>query len=77
MANTWKKGNFGLESFDSIGSAMNELVQTFTDNLDANYSNVAITIDATFSDVSIPSDASYSDVSKPSMPTYINQGVST
>jgi hypothetical protein len=77
MANTWKKGNFGLESFDSIGAAMNELVQTFTDNLDANYNNVAITSDATFNDVSIPLDASYSDVSKPSMPTYTDQGVNT
>ena len=32
MANTWKKGNFGLESFDSIGSGMDDLFQTFSDN---------------------------------------------
>lgn len=77
MANTWKKGNFGLLSLDDLGQGFNTLIQSFNDNLDGNYTNVAIPSDETFTDVSIPSDATYTDVSKPSVPTYVDQGVNT
>ena len=40
MANTWLKGHFGLESFDSIGTFFNTLTQTFNDNLSGNYIDV-------------------------------------
>ena len=77
MANTWKKGNFGLSSLEDLGQGFDNLIQSFNDNLDGNYTNVAIPSDETFTDVSIPSDATYTDVSKPSVPTYTDQGVNT
>lgn len=40
MANTWLKGHFGLESFDSIGTFFNVLSQKFNDNLSGNYIDV-------------------------------------
>lgn len=42
MANTWLKGHFGLESFDSIGTFFNVLSQRFNDNISGNYTNVSI-----------------------------------
>ena len=77
MANTWKKGNFGLIALTDLNASFDDLFQTFSDNLDGNYTEVAIPGDETFSDVSITSDASFNDVSKPSVPTYNNQGVNS
>ena len=73
MAKTWRKGEFGLESFDNIYVSFDSLSARFDDNMSGDYSDVNIPSDASFSDVNIPSDASFTDVSIPSDASYIDQ----
>ena len=42
MANTWKKGNFGLAALSDINRGFNELFQHFNDNTDGNFADVNI-----------------------------------
>jgi hypothetical protein len=80
MAKTWRTGQFGLTSFDNHDISLSSLIDHFNDNINENFSDIAITADATFGDVAIPSDVTttditgvvytYSDVSIPSDALY-------
>lgn len=64
MANTWKKGNFGLAAFSDINRSFDELKQHFNDNTDGNFTDTAIPTDASYTDISDPSSSIYTDVIK-------------
>jgi|TARA_R100001463_G_scaffold132522_1_gene193247 hypothetical protein len=40
MANTWKKGNFGLASLSEINFSFDQLEQHFNDNVDGNFTDI-------------------------------------
>ena len=64
MANTWKKGNFGLASFSDINVSLDELEQHFNDNTDGNYIDLSLPADVILSNISDPSSSIYTDVTK-------------
>ena len=37
MANTWRRGEFGLTSFDDHNLSFNELIQHFNDDVNENF----------------------------------------
>ena len=39
MANTWKKGNFGLAALSDINVSFDSLIQHFNDNTDGNFAD--------------------------------------
>jgi hypothetical protein len=46
MANTWKKGNFGLAALSDINRSFDELEQHFNDNTDVSeptYDDIGVT----------------------------------
>ena len=81
MANTWKKGNFGVSSLSDINRSFDELEQHFNDWTDGNFTDISWSL-RSVTDVSSPSVptltdisvslASMSDVSSPSDPSYTN-----
>jgi len=84
MAKTWRTGEFGLTGLDDHNVSFDFLIEHFNDNINENFSDIAITADATFGDVAIPSDVTttdinrvvytYSDVSIPSDALYSDIG---
>ena len=72
MANTWRKGHFGLTLLSGVNRQFDELSVHFNDNLDGNYIDRDITADETFSavtksiptyvSINIPSDTADVDV---------------
>jgi len=64
MANTWKKGNFGLASFSDINVSFDELEQHFNDNTDGNFIDLSLPADVTLSNISDPSSSIYTDVTR-------------
>jgi len=64
MANTWKKGNFGLASFSDINVSFNELEQHFNDNTDGNFTDLSLPADVTLSNISDPSSSIYTDITR-------------
>ena len=63
MANTWRKGHFGLTLLSGVNRRFDELSVHFDDNLDGNYIDRDITADETFSVVT------------KSIPTYVNVNI--
>mgnify|MGYP003111348773 CR=1 FL=1 len=64
MANTWKKGNFGLSAFSDINRSFDELSQHFNDNTDGNFTDRAIPSDASYTNIVDPSNSIYTDIAR-------------
>lgn len=69
MAKTWRKGHFGVESFTSVYTALDDLLTSFNDNLSANFTDRNQPSNPTFSNIS-DSTTNFSDVSDVSNPTF-------
>tara|TARA_R100000808_G_C2155217_1_gene167128 strand:+ start:14314 stop:14610 length:297 start_codon:yes stop_codon:yes gene_type:complete len=80
MAKTWRKGHFGLENFQSIYTALDDLLTSFNDNLSGNftdrnqpsdpsYTNISDS-STTFTDVSAVGNPTFTDISDVSNPTF-------
>ena len=74
MANTWKKGNFGLSALNEINFSFNELVQHFNDNTDGSFEDVSIPLDVSLTAIVDPSSSIYTDVSR-SVYTFSNVSI--
>jgi hypothetical protein len=64
MANTWKKGNFGLAAFSDINVSFDSLIQHFNDNTDGNFVDTSIPLDVTLINITDPSSSIYTDVTR-------------
>lgn len=64
MANTWKKGNFGLAAFSDINVSFDSLIQHFNDNTDGNFADIAIPTDASLTNIVDPSSSIYTDITR-------------
>ena len=74
MANTWKKGNFGLASLSDINVSFDSLIQHFNDNTDGNFADVAIPTDVTLTAITDPSSSIYTDITR-SVHTFSNVSI--
>tara|TARA_R100001510_G_scaffold5377_1_gene4299 strand:+ start:637 stop:933 length:297 start_codon:yes stop_codon:yes gene_type:complete len=64
MANAWKKGNFGLASFNDIHVSFDDLKQHFNDNTDGNFIDLSLPDDVTLNNISDPSSSIYTDITR-------------
>ena len=64
MANTWRRGEFGLTSFDDHNLEFNELIQHFNDNINENFVDLSIVSDISTADIQIALDVSTTDMGK-------------
>jgi len=64
MAKTWRVGEFGLTSFDNHNLLFSELIQHFNDNINENFSDIAILSDISTQDKSDISNVSTTDMGK-------------
>lgn len=64
MANTWKKGNFGLAALSDINVSFDSLIQHFNDNTDGNFVDISIPLDVTLINITDPSSSIYTDVTR-------------
>jgi len=64
MAKTWRTGEFGLTSFDDHSLFFNELIQHFNDNINENFSDIAILSDISTQDIGVISDVNTTDMDK-------------
>jgi len=71
MANTWKKGNFGLAALSDINVSFDSLIQHFNDNTDGNFADVAIPTDVTLTAIS---SSIYTDITR-SVHTFSNVSI--
>lgn len=74
MANTWKKGNFGLAAFSDINVSFDSLIQHFNDNTDGNFADIAIPADASLTNIVDPSSSIYTDITR-SVHTFSNVSI--
>ena len=74
MANTWKKGNFGLAAFSDINVSFDSLIQHFNDNTDGNFADIAIPTDASLTNIVDPSSSIYTDITR-SVHTFSNVSI--
>ena len=74
MANTWKKGNFGLAAFSDINVSFDSLIQHFNDNTDGNFADIAIPVDASLTNIVDPSSSIYTDITR-SVHTFSNVSI--
>ena len=76
MANTWKKGNFGLAAFSDINVSFDSLIQHFNDNTDGNFADIAIPTDASLTNIVDPSSSIYTDITR-SVHTFSDVSISS
>ena len=76
MANTWRRGEFGLTSFDDHNLSFNELIQHFNDNVNENFIDLSIVSDISTTDIQIAVDVSTTDEGKASV-SYTDIGLAS
>ena len=76
MANTWKKGNFGLAAFSDINVSFDSLIQHFNDNTDGNFADIAIPTDVSLTNIVDPSSSIYTDITR-SVHTFSDVSISS